>query len=759
MARLLVLTAVLLAGLFAFPRAGVADTPTNDVPFDLEAGVPLAYIGGLQVFNVYWDSDWNDPGHNDGFSTGDIDAATQALADSNYLDKLEQYGVPDISWGGSATAVSFPCGSNPGTTTSSLAIVGFILCEEITPFDGVPLATGIPLPIPLVPNPTGHTIYNVILPRSTTIDDFGSRSCVDYGAYHFQVPSALGFPIYYTVIPSKCASSVSDLMRLMSHEIVEAATDPMPLFHWIDNSTRTPGLIDFFASIPGLLKAGEAADLCSSANPATSSPFGNIPVTLNGISMQVGAYWSNADNACMVGPSRAVRARFTTNGLSGTSTTLHIGTENVTISPGSTITRIVPEGTSFSFDDATVDAGERFVANGADCSGTVPFETGNTTADATVTLTCAYRHEYRLTVNTSPAAAAVGNATLTASNWFQSGTTVPLSADANVPAATGSRYHFDHWESGPLTLPDASITMSSPKTATAVYRLQRLISFDETGIPAATTWHVTVGGAPHTGPYSEWVDDQSSLSFSYQSPVRDAVDATTRYVLSGTSASSPLLVTGPLTVVGTYATEYLLSVGTSGLGTNTTSVSNGATSIGTATDAAPATAWLPAGTPLDLHVDDPVNGAGGVEYFFQSFTPAPPATLASGVSTTAGYQTMAQQIDDALASGGIFGQNGPGLAGSLKQQFDAVQADLAAGNFAQALDDLESFVSHVAAQSGKKITPATATALELDAANVYHYALCRAAALGQITPATHAMRYAYYSALVTSLGGTRLADC
>jgi hypothetical protein len=148
-----------------------------------------------------------------------------------------------------------------------------MICEEITPFDGVPLATGIPIPIPLVPNPTAHTIYNIILPRKTTVDDFGSKSCIDYGAYHFQIPPALGFPIYYSVIPSKCASSVSDLMNLMSHEMVEAATDPLPFFHWIDESTRTP-VIGFFSSIPGLLKArrgGRSLLECESGDEAARS--------------------------------------------------------------------------------------------------------------------------------------------------------------------------------------------------------------------------------------------------------------------------------------------------------------------------------------------------------------------------------------------------------------------------------------------------------------------------------------------------------
>jgi hypothetical protein len=757
--RFLAFLALIACCAFALAPTASAEPPTNDVPLDLESGVPLLFIGGLQVFNLYWDSSWDDPGHNDGFSTSTIDASTAALTDSNYFDKLSQYGVPDMTFGGSATASSFPCSSDPGGTTSSIAIVGFMLCEEITPFDGVPLATGLPVPVPLVPNPTGHTIYNILLPRNTTIDDFGSKSCIDYGAYHFQIPSVLGFPIYYAVIPTKCASTPADLMILIAHEDAEAATDPMPLAHWIDNSTATPGLIGAFASIPGLLKAGEVADLCSSANTASNSPFGNVPVTLNGISMDVTAYWSNFDNACMVGPSRIVRTTFTTSGLSASGATLTIGGVSQSISSGSSVTMNLLEGTSFSFSDTPEVAGSRFRATGSSCSGTVTFPVSNTTANATESVNCTYTHEFFLTVNTGPAAAATGNASLTPSGWHAAGVSVPLSADADVPAGAGSRYDFRRWESGGFTLAGSSVTLSGPTTVTAVYQLQHLVSFDETGIPAATTWHVTAAGSSHAGPFSFWADNGSTQSFAYETPVPDASVATTRYVLSGTSTPSPLLVTAPVSVVGTYATQFLLSVGTNGLGTNTTSVTNGTTAIGTATDATPATAWLPAGTPLALQVDEPVNGAGGIQYFFRGFIPVPPAALTSGFATVAQYEQMSQLIDDALASGGIQQQNGNGVAGSLKQQWASVQADLAAGHYVTALNNIEAFVSHLAAQSGKKVTVATSAELQLLAADVYHPTLCQAVAAGQLNAAQHASRYAYYASLVTSLGGTPKPDC
>lgn len=737
------LAAVLLAS--AQPARAV-DVPTNDVPLDMENVVPLLYPFGLSVFNVYWDTDWDT--NNPGFSRADIDAATTALTDSNYFDKAAQYGTPDLSFSGSAQAADF-CGGTPGSTTSSVSLILFLLCEEATPFTGVPYSFT-------------DRIYNVIVPRGTTIDDFGSRSCAAYGAYHFVFPSlpAIPFgippggrPIIFTVIPAACVSDVSGLMSSISHEDVEAATDPTPTLHWVDFSTvDSTSLGSLFGSLLNPLKAGEASDICNNG-----VGFQSVPVTFSGIPMQVASYWSNADNACVVGPSRVVSTSFAATGLSG-GAAREVTVNGVTKTLPDTETLL--EGATFSFPDVVTDgAGVRFTHPAGACSGTVAFPVGNTTADAATTITCAYTTEFFLTVNTSPAAAAVGNGTLTSSGWHASGSVVALSADTDVPAGASSRYDFRAWQVNGFSS-GASVTMTGPKTATAVYQFQHRVDFAEAGIPAnGTVWHVTIDGAPQPGPAFTWIDHGTGVSYSYETPVADALDPATRYVLSGVAPPSPLTVLAPGTVTGTYGTQYLLTVRTSGLGANSTSVRNGVSLLGTATDAAPLTVFLPLGTVLSLNVDDPVNGTGGTQYFFQSFAPAPPGTLTSGFTTTASYETMSQQIDDALAGGGIQQQGGPGVAGSLKQQWAAVEADLAAGTFAQALGDIESFVSHLAAQSGKKVTVATARELRLDAANVYLYALCRAAALGQINATTHAAKYAYYFALVTSLGGTPRADC
>lgn len=720
-----------------------AEDPTNDVTLDMELHTPLGYPLGLSIINLYWDSDWDT--HNPGFLKADINAATKALADSNYFDKIMQYGGPDITFGSSAEAAFF-CGGGPrDTTITSVDLILFLLCEESAPGTGVPFSFG-------------DHIYNVIVPTWAGIDDGVNKSCADYGAYHFafgSLPGPFGVPppgrpIIYTVIPAKCyaddGTGIPGLMSAISHEDVEAATDPAPGAFWFDDSTVDS--TDFGTALGTALnplKAGEAADICNG--------LAAVPVTFGGVNMTADGYWSNADNACVVGPSRVVNTTLDAELSFG------IGTVNVSgVSHRTPYTEKLLEATTYSFPNDVADTpGKRWVQSFGDCSGTVAFPAGNTTADAAVFLDCSYSPEYFLTVNTSPGAAAIGNTTLTPSGWHVG--TVPLSADADVAAAPGSRYDFRSWSvdgvpSGP------SVVLTSPKTATAGYQLQHRIDFGQTGIPAnGTAWHVTIDGFVQPGPALKWGNEGASVSYTYESTVVDALDPSTRYVLSGVTPASPLLDTAPRTVTGVYGTQDLLTVGTSGLGRNTTSVRNGASVLGTASDAAPVTAFLPAGTALSLSVDDPVAGIGGVEYFLQGFTPAPPGTLTTGFSTTASYATMARQIDDALASGQISAQNGAGVAGALKQKWAEVQADLAARNNARALTRIEEFNALLESQSGKKVTVGLARDLRLDALGVYIETLCRAVAIGQIGPATHAAKYAYYSALVTSLGGVPRSDC
>lgn len=298
-------------------------TPTNDIESDAEAGLPLLFSGKLKLFNVYWADNWD--ANPDNFPRDSIEQAMKAVLDTPYFDRLCQYGIEGFELEGSAGSSS-RCTIDPGPETSTPGIFFFMSCEEYLPFTSVPNSGGAPnlvscllcggAPIPCfnilepfcttTPNPTGDRIYIVFLPRGTTIDDFGRRSCVDYNAFHFQIPSqgifsifppfvipfTQGRPINLAIIPTACFPSVAEMMKAVTHEIIEAASDPLPLAHWLDESKGTRGNRIDLEHIQDLLMDGEIVDMCQHLP-------GVLVTAPDGTQARVSDYWSNHDNQCL----------------------------------------------------------------------------------------------------------------------------------------------------------------------------------------------------------------------------------------------------------------------------------------------------------------------------------------------------------------------------------------------------------------------------------------------------------------------------
>lgn len=303
--------------------------------------------------------------------------------------------------------------------------------------------------------------------------------------------------------------------------------------------------------------------------------------------------------------------------------------------------------------------------------------------------------------------------------------------------------------------PAATIDGTKDITVFAQYTKEFLLTV-QTAPPAAAT-----GNASLT--QSAWEASGSTVTMSADPLV--AIDANNRYLFdhwsddaSGTDTTTTIMMDGPKTATANYVTQHRLVVNTSGLDANSTTIFNGTAILGTTSASAPLDTWVDDG-PLALSASANVNGSDGTQYFFQGFTPAAPTTLNAPFTTTAVYETMQELITDVLTSGGITGPGASGQANAFTQQFAAVQADMGSHHYAQALSDLQSFISHAQAQSGKHLTTSTAQTFQLDALLVYHNALCLAVTAGQITPATAAADYSFYRTLVASLGGTVLPPC
>src|SRR5262249_55174596 len=104
------------------------------------------------------------------------------------------------------------------------------------------------------------------------------------------------------------------ITRAASHEIIEAAVDPIVGVGWINNSIVTDSddgffdkLVNSFSNISTDLKAGEVADICQEGGtltgpPAFQHPTPSIPIPASdpslGTSFLVAPFWSNQQNAC-----------------------------------------------------------------------------------------------------------------------------------------------------------------------------------------------------------------------------------------------------------------------------------------------------------------------------------------------------------------------------------------------------------------------------------------------------------------------------
>jgi hypothetical protein len=116
------------------------------------------------------------------------------------------------------------------------------------------------------------------------------------------------------------------MMESVTHEVVEAASDPLPLAHWMDESTGTRG--DRFdpSHIETLLTEGEISDICHSSTVSFTDS--------GGTTVEVADYWSNADNACLsrdaVPPTTtATLVPSTPSGWANTNVTLNLSATDV----------------------------------------------------------------------------------------------------------------------------------------------------------------------------------------------------------------------------------------------------------------------------------------------------------------------------------------------------------------------------------------------------------------------------------------------
>ena len=268
-------------------------------------GITGRVIANPAVHALFWDRTW-DADNPLALSQSNIQAQLNALLGSSYLADAAQYGVgPATSTGGDTPSILCPIPSLHGLL-STITLIPWITCEAgggalaLTEVPGSGGIGGLPLPDGL-PLADDNTDYAIFLPPQAGIGINGNRSCTDFDAFHaLTVVSQLRFewetfvpalvPVYQTVPfmvePIDCAGGTAvSAVQILSHELVESATDPLIGLGWIKNS-------DFSLHDPfGVLHTGEASDICAGDNSQNKeSVAGSVPVD---------TYWSNSRSACV----------------------------------------------------------------------------------------------------------------------------------------------------------------------------------------------------------------------------------------------------------------------------------------------------------------------------------------------------------------------------------------------------------------------------------------------------------------------------
>ena len=286
-----------------------------------------------------------------------------------------------------------------------------------------------------------------------------------------------------------------------------------------------------------------------------------------------------------------------------------------------------------------------------------------------VGLSCPPPQKNYLTVRTDPA----GITTIPGEGWYAKNTNVTLTAPTYVNTSATTRYRFTYWDvdgtSQGSGINPITVFMNANHTATAHYVIQYTVVFNHTGLSSdATGTIVTVNGGAKTFadlPYTLWVDSGGSVTYSYSSPVSSSVSGKRFRLNSVSGPTSPITVSGPVTVTGNYVTQYLVTFAQTGL--DSTAIGTVVTVNGSAKtySGLPFNWWVDCGATVTYSYSSTVSSSVTDKQFMLTGVNCPPSQfVVTGPVTITGsyciqYKVTFQQTGlDSTATGTVVIVNG-----------------------------------------------------------------------------------------------------
>jgi hypothetical protein len=137
----------------------------------------------------------------------------------------------------------------------------------------------------------GDTLYVLMLDARRQVQSGDDATCRGIGGYHSDLRDSARRSIAYAVIPD-CGTGLDTITRVLSHEIIEAATDPYPNIApaYAQPSTEAPPEGAWAIAYTG----GEVGDMCEHRSDAALRP--------DELDFEIQRSWSNRAAAAMQDP-------------------------------------------------------------------------------------------------------------------------------------------------------------------------------------------------------------------------------------------------------------------------------------------------------------------------------------------------------------------------------------------------------------------------------------------------------------------------